>query len=140
VLMQPENDRAAAQAVRQAMEEPSYLLEAPCTPPELMGVLGEAKICLAMRLHTLIFAARMAVPSLGLVYDPKVASYLQELGLPSAGDVCDFHREHAIAQADRLLANYGSVRAALEETAAALARAAGDNERLLRELLEKSGK
>ena len=87
LMMQPGHDRAATQQVRQAMEEPSYLLEASCTPQELMAVLGQARLCVAMRLHTLIFAARMAVPCLGLVYDPKVESYLQELELPSAGHV-----------------------------------------------------
>ncbi|MFR6187273.1 MAG: polysaccharide pyruvyl transferase family protein [Lawsonibacter sp.] len=63
------------------MEEPSYLLDTATTPRELMAVLGEAELCVAMRLHTLIFAARMAVPCIGLVYDPKVASYLQELDM-----------------------------------------------------------
>ncbi len=140
LLMQPQKDRQAAQKVRQAMEEPSCLLDAPCSPKELMGVLGRAKLCLAMRLHTLIFSARMAVPVLGLVYDPKVASYLEELGMPSAGDVCDFHREQAIAQADALMADYDGCRKRLQEKSKALADAARENERLLLELLEKTKK
>ena len=48
-------DREAPARVRGQMEEPSFVLDAPCTPRELMGVLGQAHLCLAMRLHTLIF-------------------------------------------------------------------------------------
>ena len=135
LLMQPSRDRPAAQAVQAGMEEPSYMLEG--TPRELMAVLGEAKLCLAMRLHTLIFAARMAVPAMGLVYDPKVASYLEELGLPAAGEVEAFDGEEAIRRADGLMEEYDSVLAGLREKSEALARAAAENERLLLELLQK---
>ena len=107
------------------------------TPRELMAVLGEGRLCLAMRLHTLIFSARMAVPVLGLVYDPKVASYLKELDMPSAGDVHHFRREEAIAAADRLMADYEGSLERLRVKSAALSRAARENERLLLELLER---
>lgn len=140
LLMQPHRDRQATQLVRQAMEEPSYLLDAPCAPRELMGVLGQAKLCLAMRLHTLIFSARMAVPVLGLVYDPKVASYLKELDMPSAGDVSSFDRKTAIAQADALMADYARCQQRLQKKSAALTSAARENERLLLELLEQKRK
>ena len=123
--------------VRSAMECPSHLLDATCTPRELMAVLGEGRLCLAMRLHTLIFSARMAVPVLGLVYDPKVASYLKELDMPSAGDVHHFRREEAIAAADRLMADYEGSLERLRVKSAALSRAARENERLLLELLER---
>lgn len=136
LLMQPARDREATQLVRSHMEEPSCVLDVPTTPRELMGVLGQAKLCLAMRLHTLIFAARMAVPSMGLVYDPKVASYLEELDLPAAGDVDHFDGPEAVRRADALMADYDNVLSRLREKSAQLTRAAGENERLLLELLE----
>lgn len=138
LLMQPGKDLAPTQRVRQHMTQPSYCLEESCTPRELMAVLGQARLCLAMRLHTLIFAARMAVPSMGLVYDPKVESYLQELDLPAAGHVERFDGEEAIRLADRMMADYDAVLARLKDKSAQLARAAGENEQLLLDLLEKT--
>ena len=137
LLMQPSRDRATAQQVQSFMEEPSCLLDAPCTPRELMAVLGKARLCLAMRLHTLIFAARMAVPSMGLVYDPKVDSYLKELDLPAAGRVDSFDAQEAIRRADALMADYPAVLSRLKDKSAQMARAAGENERLLLEMLEQ---
>ena len=140
LLMQPARDREATDRVRARMEEPSYVLEEPCVPRELMGVLGQARLCLAMRLHTLIFAARMAVPAMGLVYDPKVSSYLEELELPSVGDVERFDGAEAIRRADALMADYDTVLARLREKSAQLAQAAEENERRLLELLERTKK
>jgi polysaccharide pyruvyl transferase WcaK-like protein len=136
--MQPTRDRAVTARVRELMQEPSCLLEGEYSPRELMAVLGKSKLCLAMRLHTLIFAARMAVPSMGLVYDPKVSSYLDELGLPAAGDVCRFDGDEAIRRCDDLMSDYESVERRLREKSAALTAAAQENERLLMELLEKT--
>ncbi len=140
LMMQPSRDRSATQAVRGRMTERSYVLDAPCSPRELMAALGEAKLCLAMRLHTLIFAARMAVPTLGLIYDPKVESYLRELDLPAAGQVEHFDAGAAIRTADALLSDYDAVLARLKEKSAALTAAAGENEKILLELLEKRRK
>ena len=120
------------------MEEPSCLLGVSCTPQELMSVLGQAKLCVAMRLHTLIFAARMAVPCIGLVYDPKVESYLQELDMPSAGHVEHFDAQEAIVCADQMMADYEGTLVRLRDKSKRLAQAALQNEELLLQLLEES--
>ena len=138
VLMQPSHDLEISRQVQQAMRSPSILLDQELTPSELMGVIAKGQLCLAMRLHTLIFAARAAVPMVGLVYDPKVSSYLEELHMPSAGEVSDFHREEAIRQLDVLMADYDARRAALAERSGQLNQAARENERLLLNLLEES--
>ena len=65
-------------------------------------------------------AARMAVPSMGLVYDPKVDSYLKELDLPAAGRVDSFNAQEAIRRADALMADYPAVLSRLKEKSAAM--------------------
>jgi polysaccharide pyruvyl transferase WcaK-like protein len=50
-------------------------------PDALLGVFGRMQAVVAMRLHALIFAARMAVPPFALAYDPKIESLMQGLGL-----------------------------------------------------------
>ena len=138
ILMQPKKDLDISRRVRQSMTTPSYLLDLTTTPAELMAVLGQAKLCVAMRLHTLIFAARMSVPSLGLVYDPKVSSYLEELSMPSAGNVTDFDEAHAIRTADALMENYAQAKEQIAARSGALSATAAENELLLLDMLAQT--
>ena len=137
VLMQPGHDREISRRVLEKMKSPGLLLDRQLEPAELMGVIAEGKLCLAMRLHTIIFAARAAVPVVGLVYDPKVSSYLQELNMPAAGEVERFDRVRAIRCVDELMADYEQRQVALNERSRQLIAAAGENERLLLDLLKQ---
>jgi polysaccharide pyruvyl transferase WcaK-like protein len=46
---------------------------------EILGVIAGAEFIIGMRLHTLIYAASMAVPVIGLVYDPKVGAFMDDV-------------------------------------------------------------
>ncbi len=46
----------------------------------LMGIIGQTKLVMAMRLHTLIYAVNMGVPVVGIVYDPKIQSFMNQVG------------------------------------------------------------
>ena len=133
-----ENFKEMTRRVREAMEEPSYLLEGGCTPREIMAVLGEAKLCLAMRLHTLIFAAKVATPTVGLVYDPKVESYLRELDLPSSGDVECYDSTKAIAACDELMGEYDRVLENVREKSRRLYENSEKNDTILIDLMKKA--
>ncbi len=52
----------------------------PMTAGELAGVLSYAEFAIGMRLHSIIYASTVAVPVIGLSYDPKVMSFMRELG------------------------------------------------------------
>ena len=64
VLMQPDHDRVVSRQVLGEMSHPGVLLDRTLTPAELMGVIARGRVCLAMRLHTLIFAARAGISPL----------------------------------------------------------------------------
>lgn len=46
-----------------------------------------------MRLHGLIFAAGHAVPLIGIVYDPKVSSFLQYIGQNNSIELNELNTE-----------------------------------------------
>lgn len=50
------------------------------TPQEAMAVIGQSKLLLGMRLHSLIYAADLGIPMVPIVYQDKVAGLAQMLG------------------------------------------------------------
>ena len=63
------------------------LLRGPYSTEEFMSIIGNFNILIGMRLHALIFAAVMQVPLLAVSYDPKVDSFVHEVGGTVAGSV-----------------------------------------------------
>ncbi len=80
---------------------------------ELMGTMGRMRYFVGMRLHSLILAAAMDVPCIGLAYAPKVRHFMDLMGTPeSLIELADFSAAGLLAQVQRLSVNDGALRPA----------------------------
>ena len=67
-----------------------------------------------MRLHALIFAAGQGIPLAGVVYDPKVSSFLRYIGQENFTDLKDLTQESLNTMIDRAAAQAVDKRAQAE--------------------------
>ncbi|HJV44417.1 MAG TPA: polysaccharide pyruvyl transferase CsaB [Bacillota bacterium] len=79
------DDLEASIEVISLMKKSAQLLQRNYHPSELMDIVSSGKAMVGMRLHALIFAAARNIPCIGISYDPKIDSFLQQLGLQPAG-------------------------------------------------------
>lgn len=71
---------------------------------QTVGFISRMSAVVAMRLHALIFAAGQSVPLAGVSYDPKVAAFLDYIGMENYVDFPDVDPEGLCALIDRAVA------------------------------------
>lgn len=65
--------------------EPAIVTNEVYSNHEILGFSGRCSLYAGMRLHSLIIAAQSGTPVVGLIYAPKVRSFLNQLGTPERG-------------------------------------------------------
>jgi polysaccharide pyruvyl transferase CsaB len=93
----PEDLDISERILKQVDGDNCYLLKNKYSVEEIMGVIKELEIIIAMRLHALIYAATQSIPMVGLVYDPKVQGILDSMGMKYMSDVEKLKYEQLIA-------------------------------------------
>ncbi|MBQ2445208.1 MAG: polysaccharide pyruvyl transferase CsaB [Oscillospiraceae bacterium] len=100
--MESDRDLPVIESLSRSLRCPHKILDAGHDGKQTIALVKRMSLIVSMRLHTLIFAAGQGVPMVGVVYDPKVSGFLDDLGskhylpLESTGD----HRlEHCIDKA-----------------------------------------
>jgi len=133
IPMEYPEDIAAGEKVAALMQRPSVVLQDHLTSTQLLALVGELKLLIGMRLHSLIFAASMGVPMAGISYDPKVDSFLERFGqesLPVDENAMQKQIDHILEQDE----------SEFSKQALALQQQASENARLALSLLEKPEK
>lgn len=77
VAVEKHQDPMANQLAAGELTVPHYFLNDAGNAGTIIGVLSRMQVVVSMRLHALIFAAGQGVPLVGVVYDPKVSSFLR---------------------------------------------------------------
>jgi polysaccharide pyruvyl transferase CsaB len=80
VSVQPNEDSRELEIIRQAV--PAFKMLQAASPDDLIHLISQSNYVVSGRLHGLILAAVASVNFAGLVYDPKVAAFLNESGAP----------------------------------------------------------
>lgn len=136
VPMHPIRDMAITQSLASSVGCGRLLCD--LTAAELCGLMGRCAFVIGTRLHTLIFAASMGVPMIGISYDPKIDAFLDYIGQSRfACDTRTLMPGQLESLADSLLAESDVIRAALPGRADALRALAREDCAKAVELLER---
>ena len=130
-------DPAAAREAAECLgDTPHYFLDDAGAAGTIIGALSRMEAVVSMRLHALIFAAGQGIPLAGVVYDPKVSSFLRYIGQENFTDLEDLTLENLQAMVDRAAAQAGD-KAAQAEAVRKLRELERGNVDIARRLLEE---
>jgi len=83
--MKQPDDEQVSQEVMNRMEQECRLIRGAKDPDEILKHMQDCQIFVGMRLHSLIFATNLGIPSVAIEYDPKIASFSNEAEIFNAG-------------------------------------------------------
>jgi len=88
-----DEDLTVCEAIAAGLEGQAGCLRQKYLSEEMLSIIGSMDVLVGVRLHSLIYAAVMGVPMLGISYDPKVGSFLASIYQPTYFDVDNFTLE-----------------------------------------------
>lgn len=85
--MHGEHDEKASKKVLEKMKNEAHIFPYNTSIEEKILCIKKSKLMIGMRLHSLIFAASVNTPMIGISYDPKIDSFLKLVQQQCIGDV-----------------------------------------------------
>ncbi len=82
ISMQHPDDVRFSKRVLKNMKQKGYILQNRYTVDETLSILGNVTMVAGMRLHSLIYAANLSIPMVGLAYEPKVNFFMESIHQP----------------------------------------------------------
>ena len=97
-------DPGAGRLAAAGLDIPHYFLDDAGSAGTIIGALSRMQAVVSMRLHALIFAAGQGIPLAGVVYDPKVSSFLRYIGQENFTDLDALTPDRLKSMIDRVAA------------------------------------
>lgn len=116
IPMQYPEDITACRDIMKRMTKPAYIIEQQLNFKEIMSVIGNIRFVLGMRLHSIILAAVMNVPFVGISYDPKIDRFVERVNMHSAGHISNLHTQKVIERIDYTLQHEAQIKAVIAKS------------------------
>ena len=136
IPFQKKNDMEITEQIRLLMKSESEVFDTECDFSELMSLTENARLCIGMRLHSLIYSVISKVPCVGLVYDQKVKAFMDYIELGNYLDVSDLEYKDLLDKVNYSLANSEEIKKNLDKKSLELRELAQENAKLALKLLK----
>lgn len=133
----PEDLSISNSILEKVNHEGCYILKNKYSVEDIMGVIRKLEIIIAMRLHSLIYAATQDIPMVGIVYDPKVEGFLKSIDMAYMCSVEDIEYEELIQNIDYVWKNREVLKSRLVELDEKMRVEALNNVHMALDLLKK---
>ncbi|MFA9559334.1 polysaccharide pyruvyl transferase CsaB [Evansella sp. AB-rgal1] len=134
--MQYPADVAPAKDIMAMMKEKAYVIDRPLDFKEIISLIGNTRLVLGMRLHSIILAAVMNIPFVGISYDQKVDRFVEMVDMHSAGHIRDLETKNVIESVEKTISNEQQIKARLANNMKDIIAKAEQNSQLTLEKLK----
>lgn len=132
-------DVPASRLAAEKMRAPYRILDGIEDIDMTVGAFSRMEVAVSMRLHALVFGARVGIPLVGVVYDPKVSAFLSSIGQDLYTQLDHLTLEGLKSQIDRAVERSRDP-GFLRDAVARLRRLEGENSAAARRLLEDNSR
>ena len=133
-----DEDVGVCEAVAEHLDGQAGCLRKKHLSEETLSIIGCMDVLVGVRLHSLIYAAVMGVPMIGVSYDPKVESFLSSIQRPTPFTTEDFTLEKFQNAFRDTMARREDIRATTRTCLDHLISKLDQNEELIRAIMEQS--
>ena len=137
-----EEDREVCSVIAERTNGAAKCLSEKYLSEDMLSIIGNMDVLVGVRLHSMIYAAIMGVPIIGVSYDPKCTAFLNSVGLDSLSTRETFSAEAFKAEFARVLETGKEQTAAVAENMRRLQKELDTNEEMICDIMEgqKKGK
>mgnify|MGYP001210654700 FL=1 len=133
----PEDLSISNNILEKVTKQRCYILRNKYSVEDIMGVIKRLEIIIAMRLHSLIYAATQGIPMIGIVYDPKIEGFLKSINMEYMCPVEHIEYNQLISNIEYVWENRDKLRNKLIELDEEMRTEALKNVQMALELLKK---